>query len=101
MAPRNFIATQVKAMRTGRIYIDYLRNQQGATAVGAWSTRAREGATVSTPLSWEELSPSRTPDQFTIRTVPRRVAQLKSDPWEGFDTLRQSITKEMREAVGP
>jgi bifunctional non-homologous end joining protein LigD len=100
IAPRNFVAIQTKAMRAGRIYIDYLRNQQGATAVGAWSTRAREAATVSTPLSWDELSPSRLPAEFNIRSVLRRVADLKSDPWEGFDTIRQSITKEMREAVG-
>jgi bifunctional non-homologous end joining protein LigD len=100
IAPRNFVATQVKHMRAGRIYIDFLRNQQGATAVGAYSTRARDGATVSTPLSWDELSASQPPADFNVRSVPRRLAQRAGDPWEGFRTLRQSITRAMRDALG-
>ena len=95
LAPRNFIATQVKHMRAGRIYIDFLRNQQGATAVGAYSTRARDVATVSTRLSWDELSPSRPPSAFNVRSVLKRMTQLTGDPWAGYWESRQSITKKM------
>ncbi|NNM27335.1 MAG: DNA ligase D [Phycisphaerales bacterium] len=99
IAPKNFVATMSKEFRVGRIYVDYLRNVRGATAVGAYSTRARPGARVSTPLRWDELSPSRGPEHYTVRTVPRRLARMDRDPWEGFGDVRQSITAGMRKAV--
>ena len=64
--------------------IDYLRNQRGATAVAAYSTRARPGAAVSMPLGWDELGPGIGPDYFTVDTMPTRLAALASDPWDGF-----------------
>ena len=54
--PNRYIATASKAKRAGKIYLDYLRNEQGATAIASYSTRARSGATVATPLTWDELS---------------------------------------------
>jgi bifunctional non-homologous end joining protein LigD len=97
-APRNFVATIAKAQRANRIFIDYLRNQRGSTAVAPYSTRARPGACVSTPLSWEEVAEALPPDRFTVSTVPQRLAQ--PDPWADFQATRQSVTASMRKALG-
>lgn len=82
--PDRYVATIAKAKRHGRILVDYLRNQRGATAVAAFSTRARPGAAVSAPLSWDELSPAIGPAYFTVENMPKRLAALDADPWEGF-----------------
>ncbi len=83
-SPDRFVATIAKAKRTGKILVDYLRNQRGATAVAAYSTRARPGALVSTPLAWDELGKSLDPSRFSIETLPKRLAKLRSDPWVDF-----------------
>jgi bifunctional non-homologous end joining protein LigD len=93
--PKQYIAQSSKAKRPGKIYLDYLRNERGATAIAAYSTRARPGATVATPLSWDELSSSSRPDQFNTRTLPGRLKAIKRDPWESFFESRQTITKTM------
>jgi bifunctional non-homologous end joining protein LigD len=93
--PGKYLIQMTKAKRRERIFLDYLRNGRGATAVAAYSTRARAGAPVSTPLKWEELSQIRSADQFTLRDIPGRLARLKKDPWEAFFTLRQSVTASM------
>jgi bifunctional non-homologous end joining protein LigD len=98
--PDRYIATLSKSKRRGKIFIDYLRNGRAATTVCAYSTRARPGAPVSTPIGWEELSPRLSPDQFNIQNLPRRLASLKQDPWSEYFQVRQSITKKMRRAVG-
>jgi len=98
--PEDFTANMAKKARQGRIYIDYLRNGRGATAVGAYSPRARPGAPVSTPLFWEEVEQGVTPDRFTVQTVPGRLAALKSDPWAGIRKLRQSINAAVRRQIG-
>lgn len=82
--PARFVSTITKSLRRGKILVDYLRNQRGATAVAAYSTRARPGAAVSMPLAWEELDPGIGPAYFTVANAPVRLAALKSDPWEGF-----------------
>jgi bifunctional non-homologous end joining protein LigD len=88
-----------KAKRRGKIFIDYLRNTRGATNVAAYSTRARAGAPVSTPLRWEDLPGLESAQAYHLGNLPGRLASLKSDPWEGFFKTRQSITKGMRESV--
>jgi bifunctional non-homologous end joining protein LigD len=93
-APEWFVATMRKSKRTGRIFLDFFRNARGATAVAAYSTRARPGAPVSTPVSWEELPTLKSGDAFTVATVPGR-----KDPWKGFFEARQWITAGMRRAV--
>ena len=97
--PARYIATSSKAKRPGKIFIDYLRNEQGATAIASYSTRARSGATVATPISWDELSATLQPGQFNVRTVPARLRTLKRDPWERFFDVRQSLTREMKGRV--
>ncbi len=86
-----YIATMSKRARRGRIFIDYFRNGRGATAVAAYSTRARTRAPVSTPIAWEELSEGMRPDHFTIDNLRERLDFLRRDPWEGFFKLKQRI----------
>jgi bifunctional non-homologous end joining protein LigD len=97
--PDRYTSKMSKAGRTGKVFLDYLRNSRGATAVAAYSTRARAGATVSTPVAWDEL-PGLTPSQLTVKTVLSRLKTLKHDPWEEFWNARQSITQSARRAVG-
>jgi bifunctional non-homologous end joining protein LigD len=98
--PRRYIAEMNKARRRGKIYIDYLRNGRGATSIAPYSTRARSGAPVSTPLFWDELSPAIGPDHFTVENLPARLDNLRIDPWEGFFGTRQSITAGMMRKLG-
>ena len=83
-SPDHYVATITKSKRQGKILIDYLRNQRGSTAVAAFSTRARNGASVSAPLTWDELGPGIGPAYFTVSNMPTRLASLTTDPWEGF-----------------
>jgi bifunctional non-homologous end joining protein LigD len=98
--PDRFTTNMAKRARTGRIFIDYLRNGRGATAIGAYSPRARAGAPVATPLFWEEVENGVKPDAFTVETVPVRLANLKSDPWVDMRKIRQSISARVRREVG-
>ncbi len=83
-SPDKFVSTVAKARRRGKILIDYLRNQRGATAVAPYSPRARAGAPVSMPLDWEELSPALGPAHFTVANAPTRLASLETIPWSSF-----------------
>lgn len=98
--PGRYTSNMSKAARSGKIFIDYLRNGRGATSVAPYSTRARVGATVSTPITWEELTPQLHSDHFTVASVPQRLARLKRDPWAGMDDVRQSITAAMKRTLG-
>lgn len=92
--PDRYVATITKSKRRGKILIDYLRNQRGATAVAAYSTRARPGAAVSAPLSWDELGPGIGPAYFTVENMPTRLAALSGDPWDGFRAAAAPIVPE-------
>jgi bifunctional non-homologous end joining protein LigD len=98
-APERYTSKMAKAGRKGKIFIDYLRNSRGATAVVAYSTRARAGATVSMPLQWEQLSRVK-PLQFTAVSIAERSGRFTQDPWKELWTVRQSITPAARRAVG-
>lgn len=98
-SPDRYIAKASKSARSGKIFIDWLRNQRGATAIAPFSLRARPGAPVATPVSWPELAKVSSADAYTIETIGARLAQLKSDPWAGYGDVRQSITKAMLDFV--
>ena len=91
-APDRYVANMSKAKRRGKIYVDYLRNQRGATAVASYSTRARNGAPVAAPLAWSELSKVKQSDHYTVANISERLSRRRSDPWDGFFSVRQSIT---------
>jgi bifunctional non-homologous end joining protein LigD len=90
-SPDRYVSTIAKSKRRGKILIDYLRNQRGSTAVAPYSTRARPGAAVSMPLSWEELSPAIGPDYFTVLNAPARLAALRFDPWADFKAAAEPL----------
>jgi bifunctional non-homologous end joining protein LigD len=94
-APDRYLATMSKAKRRGKVFVDYLRNQRGATAIASFSTRARAGAPVAVPLAWNELSTRIKPDMYNIENLPNRLDKLAADPWEDFFSSRQSITRKM------
>lgn len=90
-APERYLTRISKAERRGRIFIDYLRNDPTSTAVAPYSTRARDGAPVSMPLEWDRLTARLDPMEFTVKTVPARIAEQRSDPWAGIATLQQKL----------
>lgn len=98
--PDRFVATVTKAKRHGKIFVDYLRNGEGATAVGPYSLRARANAPVATPIGWDELEKDIRRDYFNVRNVLERLATLKKDPWADFFEVKQSVTKALMKKVG-
>jgi DNA ligase D len=92
--PKRFTTNMAKSSRRGRIFLDYLRNARSATAVAAYSLRARPGVTVSTPLAWDELDDIDDPADLNYSTVPVRLTEL-ADPWADLAASARSLTKEM------
>ena len=97
--PDRFVATVTKSKRHGKIFVDYLRNADGATAIAPYSLRARANAPVATPIDWKELEHDIRRDHFNVRNLPERLSKMKKDPWAGFFDVRQSITKAMIKKV--
>jgi bifunctional non-homologous end joining protein LigD len=89
-SPGRYLSKASKAERKGKIFVDWLRNGRGASAIVPYSTRARSGAPVATPLRWEEIARFR-PGGSTVLTLPRRLAKLADDPWQGFWEVRQAL----------
>lgn len=83
-APTRFTSRMAKSERPGRIFIDYLRNAGGATAVAALSARARPGLPVAVRVAWEEVTPDLDPAAFDVRSVPLRLRQQTEDPWPDY-----------------
>jgi bifunctional non-homologous end joining protein LigD len=97
--PKRFVANMRKELRKGKIFVDYLRNQRSSTSVASYSTRNRPGAPVAVPVSWQELPKLKGPTDFTVKNVPARLKKLKRDPWEGFFTAKQTLTKRALDAA--
>jgi len=89
--PQRYLTRISKAERRGRIFIDYLRNDPTSTAVAPYSTRAREGAPVATPLFWREVTAKLDPSSFDTVSVPIRLARLKEDPWAEISSMAQQL----------
>jgi bifunctional non-homologous end joining protein LigD len=92
-SPKDFVSVATKNRRKGRIFVDYLRNARGSTAVASYCLRARPGAGVATPLRWEELSRLKSGAQYTFSNLARRLKTSKQDPWQGFDEIRQALPR--------
>ena len=88
-SPDRYTANVAKRARADRIFIDYLRNGRGATAVAPYSTRARAGAPVSVPIGWDELTAGIRPNQFDVQTLPARLRHAEHDAWTEIGKLRQ------------
>ncbi|HZD41433.1 MAG TPA: non-homologous end-joining DNA ligase, partial [Terriglobales bacterium] len=98
--PDRFTAKILRASRRGKIFIDYLRNAEGATAIAPYSIRARAHAPIATPIDWSELASDVRFDHFKVANLPARLNTLKSDPWADLTTIKQSVTRAMMKAVG-
>jgi DNA ligase D-like protein (predicted polymerase) len=91
--PRLFTTDFAKAKRAGRVLLDYKRNHRAAVAVAAYSTRAHPGGSVSVPVSWSELKPTLRSDAYDVRSLPRRLDRLRTDPWHDYWSCRQRLPK--------
>ncbi|HEX8113865.1 MAG TPA: non-homologous end-joining DNA ligase, partial [Kofleriaceae bacterium] len=98
--PDAYTTNPIKLRRKGKIFLDYLRNGRGATFIAPYSPRARAGAPVAIPITWDELAHGVDPAAFTTATVPRRLVTQKIDPWQDVPRLKQSITAAAWRAVG-
>lgn len=98
--PRRFTSTMAKRARTGKIFIDWMRNNRGSTAVAPWSIRARTGGPIAMPLSWDELDGVPRGDLMTIPDVIDFLRTSPDDPWSDLLTKRQRITTAMVHAIG-
>jgi bifunctional non-homologous end joining protein LigD len=89
--PKRYLAVMSKAARKGRIFIDYLRNGRGATAIGPYSTRARKGAPIAWPVTWKALDTLESAHPVTVDTYREALEAEKGDPWRGYFDVRQVL----------
>ncbi|TVT69483.1 MAG: ATP-dependent DNA ligase [Pseudomonas sp.] len=92
-APELIVDKMGPQNRVGRIFVDYLRNQRGASTVAAYSVRARPGLAVSVPIEREELAQLERADRWNIGNLDERLRALRSDPWARYGAVRQRLTQ--------
>jgi bifunctional non-homologous end joining protein LigD len=97
--PDRFTASIARQQRAGRIFVDYLRNGEAATAVAAYSVRARPGAPVSMPIRWDDLAED-VRGRFNLTNVPDLLAAQRRDPWAGYAQGARGLTRAMLRALG-
>ena len=78
-----YTANPLKRTRVGKIFVDYLRNQRGGSAIVNYSTRAKPNASVACPLTWDELKGLKVASPYSSKTLPMRLKAKRSDPWTG------------------
>ncbi|MEM5422729.1 DNA ligase D [Paraburkholderia ferrariae] len=98
--PERFSAKMGAQNRKGRIFVDYLRNNRGASTAAAYAPRARPGLGVSVPVDWDELHTLTSGDQWNVANVRGRLEALRADPWSGYEKARQRITAAMWKQLG-
>jgi bifunctional non-homologous end joining protein LigD len=91
--PDRYVSTAAKVKRHNRIFIDYLRNSREATAIAPYSTRARPGAPVSTPIDWTELTSLKNAHQYTMTNILHRLARIRTDPWGLIGSVKQTLPR--------
>lgn len=91
-SPDRYVANMAKSRRKGRIFVDYLRNAQGSTAVLPYSPRSRPGATVAMPIAWKDLDKT-DPREFTVRSAHQWLKKRRLDPWKDFLGTAQLLPK--------
>ncbi|MEJ0012680.1 MAG: DNA ligase D [Bauldia sp.] len=89
--PDRYLAEMSKARRKGKIFIDYLRNGRGATAIAPYSTRARKGAPVAWPLAWTELAKLPSAHEATVENAAALLLKRKADPWKDYFAVKQIL----------
>lgn len=99
--PDRYVATASKAKRKGRIFIDWLRNRRGATAIAPFSPRARDGAPVAVPIAWDALADVPAASHVTVETFRQRYPALGENPWKGYGNVRQSLSRAVLDFLGP
>jgi bifunctional non-homologous end joining protein LigD len=97
-SPEQYVLNMSKKVRGGRIFLDYLRNDRMATAVGPYSPRARDGAPVSMPVTWKQVKKGLDPRAYTIATVPPLLK--KADPWADYDAGARPLSQALKR-MGP
>lgn len=98
--PQRLTTNMSKAKREGRIFIDYLRNGRGATAVASYTVRARQNAPVAVPIRWDELNAALRADRYNVQNLRRRLAALREDPWAGFSEAARPLDDDLLKRVG-
>jgi bifunctional non-homologous end joining protein LigD len=94
--PQRFTAKMGAPNRVGKLYVDYLRNNHGATTAAAFSARSRPGLGVSMPIAWDDLASLKRSDQWSVRTAREHLSFQTADPWQDYRACKQTLTAALR-----